>query len=272
MKNIYILISLVLIQMSAKAQIPASVAARAGGGATMNQGHFYGKIVDESNKGIDGVTLQIKGSKFDPITKKTTEAILGTMLTAANGDFSFENLPVMGNLKLVISAIGYKKIENTLSFNIKMGGGQSMQQMMAMVDKDLGNIKLEEDPTDLKSVTVTSTARPQFEMGIDRKIFNVEKNIVYTGQGNQHPGLFKKALFIANDEVHWIREDLSLKEGDKMEVMARIRYRQPLQKAILHQFKDGMYVVFENPQSAITEGQFVAWHLNDEVLGSGVIA
>ena len=79
-------------------------------------------------------------------------------------------------------------------------------------------------------------------------------------------------MFIANDELHWIREDLALKEGEKMDVMARIRYRQPLQKATLHQFKDGMYVVFENPQSAITEGQFVAWHHDDEVLGSGVIA
>ena len=101
---------------------------------------------------------------------------------------------------------------------------------------------------------------------------NVKTNAIYTGQGHNHPGLFKKALFIANDEVHWIREDLALKDGEKMEVMARIRYRQPLQKATLHQFKDGMYVVFENPQSAITEGQFVAWHHNDEVLGSGVIA
>ena len=118
-----------------------------------------------------------------------------------------------------------------------------------------------------KGLNVGGTKEPLFIIETD-----VEKNIVYTGQGNQHPGLFKKALFIANDEIHWIREDLALKEGEKMEVMARIRYRQPLQKATLHQFKDGMYVVFENPQSAITEGQFVAWHHDDEVLGSGVIA
>jgi len=182
MKNIFILISFLFIQMSSNAQIPASVAARAGGGATMNQGHFYGKIVDESNKGIEGVTLQIKGSKFDPITKKTTDAILGTMLTAANGDFSFENLPVMGNFKLSISSVGYKKLEKQISFGIKMGGGQSMQAMMALVDKDLGNIKLEQDATQLQSVTVTSSAKPQFEMGIDRKIFNVDKNLASTGQ------------------------------------------------------------------------------------------
>ncbi|AWM12716.1 tRNA 2-thiouridine(34) synthase MnmA [Flavobacterium sediminis] len=101
---------------------------------------------------------------------------------------------------------------------------------------------------------------------------DVENNVIYTGQGNQHPGLFKKALFIQQSEVHWIREDLALKPGETMEVMARIRYRQPLQKATLHQFENGMYVVFDQPQSAITEGQFVAWHHDDEVLGSGVIS
>ncbi len=152
------------------------------GSTNMNQGHFYGKIVDANKKGIEGVTLQIKGTKFDPVTKKSSEVILGTMLTAPNGDFSFENLPVMGNFKLTISSIGYKKLEKQLNFGIKMGGGQSMQEMMALVDKDLGNIKLEESPTDLQSVTVSSSAKPQFEMGIDRKIFNVDKNIVSTGQ------------------------------------------------------------------------------------------
>ncbi|MVO08452.1 tRNA 2-thiouridine(34) synthase MnmA [Flavobacterium sp. TP390] len=101
---------------------------------------------------------------------------------------------------------------------------------------------------------------------------DVEKNIIYTGQGANHPGLFKKALFIKNNEIHWIREDLALQPNEKKEVMARIRYRQPLQKATLHQFENGMYVVFEEPQSAITEGQFVAWHHDDEVLGSGVIS
>ncbi|VXC29984.1 tRNA-specific 2-thiouridylase MnmA [Flavobacterium sp. 9AF] len=101
---------------------------------------------------------------------------------------------------------------------------------------------------------------------------DVEKNIIYTGQGANHPGLFKKALFIKKDEIHWIREDLALQPNKNMEVMARIRYRQPLQKATLHQFDTGMYVVFEEPQSAITEGQFVAWHNGEEVLGSGVIS
>ena len=101
---------------------------------------------------------------------------------------------------------------------------------------------------------------------------DVERNIIYTGEGNEHPGLFKKALFVKQDEVHWIREDLTLKIGESMNVMARIRYRQPLQKATLYQVKNGLYVEFEESQSAITEGQFVAWHQGEEILGSGVIS
>lgn len=101
---------------------------------------------------------------------------------------------------------------------------------------------------------------------------DVLNNIIYVGEGANHPGLFKNTLFVKSDEVHWIRQDLKLAVGETTEVMARIRYRQPLQKAILHQFENGMYVQFENPQSAITEGQFVAWYIEDELQGSGVIS
>ena len=101
---------------------------------------------------------------------------------------------------------------------------------------------------------------------------DVINNIIYVGEGANHPGLFKNTLFVKADEVHWIRQDLKLAVGETTEVMARIRYRQPLQKAILHQFESGMYVQFENPQSAITEGQFVAWYMDDELQGSGVIS
>jgi tRNA-uridine 2-sulfurtransferase len=101
---------------------------------------------------------------------------------------------------------------------------------------------------------------------------NVESNTIYTGQGANHPGLFKKTLFVKNDEIHWIREDLKLNKGDTMPVMTRIRYRQELQKATLYQFESGLYVAFENPQSAITQGQFVSWHIGDELIGSGVIS
>lgn len=101
---------------------------------------------------------------------------------------------------------------------------------------------------------------------------DVVNNTIYTGQGQNHPGLFRKALYIKGHEVHWIREDLRLENGQTLKVKARIRYRQPLQEATLHQFENGMYVDFEQSQSAITPGQFVAWYQDDELLGSGVIS
>ena len=118
-----------------------------------------------------------------------------------------------------------------------------------------------------KGLNVGGTTDPLFIIST-----NVKTNSIYTGLTSQHPGLFRKALFIERFEVHWIRTDFALANGETMEVMARIRYRQPLQKATLHQFENGMYVAFDEPQSAITEGQFVAWYLDDELVGSGVIA
>jgi tRNA-specific 2-thiouridylase len=101
---------------------------------------------------------------------------------------------------------------------------------------------------------------------------DVNSNSIYTGQGHSHPGLFRKVLRVDSSEIHWIREDLRLNNGESMQVMARIRYRQELQKAMLHQFESGLYVAFDEPQSAITEGQFVAWNIDDELVGSGVIS
>lgn len=100
---------------------------------------------------------------------------------------------------------------------------------------------------------------------------DMEHNILFVGEGHSFPGLYHKALKINNDEVHWIREDLRLKNGETMEVMARIRYRQPLEKAVLYQFEEGLFIEFENPQSAIAEGQFASWYIGEECLGSGVI-
>ena len=118
-----------------------------------------------------------------------------------------------------------------------------------------------------KGLNVGGTTDPLFIIAT-----NVETNTIYTGLSSHHPGLFKKTLRIETSEVHWIRTDLALANRETMEVMARIRYRQPLQKATLHQFEEGMYIAFEEPQSAITEGQFVAWYIEDELVGSGVIS
>ena len=118
-----------------------------------------------------------------------------------------------------------------------------------------------------KGLNVGGTKEALFIIATD-----IETNAIYTGQGHNHPGLFRNVLKVNNDEVHWIREDLTLKNGETLEVKARIRYRQELQKATLHQFESGLYVSFEQPQSAITEGQFVAWNIDDELVGSGVIS
>ena len=104
---------------------------------------------------------------------------------------------------------------------------------------------------------------------IDR---DMENNILFVGEGKNFPGLYRKALKINNDEVHWVREDLRLKKGESMNVKARIRYRQPLEDAVLYQYKEGFFIEFENPQSAIAEGQFAAWYQGEELLGSGVIS
>ena len=101
---------------------------------------------------------------------------------------------------------------------------------------------------------------------------DVETNTIFVGQGKQHPGLYREALKILPDEIHWVRNDLKISAGETLEVLARIRYRQPLQKATLYQTNDGLYVLFEKPQSSITSGQFVAWYLDNELLGSGVIS
>ncbi|WP_196887939.1 tRNA 2-thiouridine(34) synthase MnmA [Aureivirga sp. CE67] len=118
-----------------------------------------------------------------------------------------------------------------------------------------------------KGLAVGGTKEPLFVIETD-----VNTNIIYTGEGKMHKGLYRNVLFVANDELHWIREDLALKAGESMVVEARIRYRQALEKATLYKVESGLYVNFENAQSAITEGQFVAWYKDEELLGSGVIA
>jgi len=116
-------------------------------------------------------------------------------------------------------------------------------------------------------LAVGGTKEPLFVIDTD-----VNDNVIYTGQGKNHPGLYRNVLFVSNQELHWVREDLALAEGETMSVMARIRYRQVLEKATIHKVASGLYVAFNNKQSAITEGQFVAWYLKDELVGSGVIS
>ena len=118
-----------------------------------------------------------------------------------------------------------------------------------------------------KGLAVGGTIEPLFVVDTD-----VVENVIYEKKKKNHPGLYRKVLFVQDIEVHWIREDLLLKESETMEVTARIRYRQNLEPALLYKVNGGLYIEFKNPQSAITEGQFVAWYVGDELIGSGVIS
>ena len=118
-----------------------------------------------------------------------------------------------------------------------------------------------------KGLNVGGTTDPLFVLQTD-----IKENIIYVGMGNKHPGLFKKALLIDAKDEHWVREDLKILDNESTRVMARIRYRQPLQKATLFKFKEGIYILFDKSQSSISKGQFAAWYKDDELIGSGVIS
>lgn len=156
---------------------------RGAGGQNMNMGHFYGKIVDaNTNKPIDAASVQLLQTKLDSTTKKRRDFVVSGMLTDKKGEFSLENLAVMATYKLKVTAIGYKPFEVKAFFDMAAGNNKAgdMSSMLNAVDKDLGNIKLEIDAQQLQEVTVTSN-KPLLTMGIDRKIFNVEKNLTSVG-------------------------------------------------------------------------------------------
>lgn len=157
---------------------------RPGNGASQITGAFYGKILDSiTDKPIDAASVQLIQNRMDTATKKRKDFIVGGMLTQSNGDFNITNVPIMGQYKLKITAIGFKPFEKTVmlvDMSKRPTGGQDMASMLGNLDKDLGNIKLQIDQQVLGNVTVTSS-KPLLQLGIDRKIFNVDKNLVSAG-------------------------------------------------------------------------------------------
>ena len=100
---------------------------------------------------------------------------------------------------------------------------------------------------------------------------DVKENVIYVGEGDSHPGLYRKALKILPEEVHWVDENDTMRVGESREYMVRIRYRQPLQQAELIYREDGLYLLFAQPQRGIAAGQFAAWYDGEVLVGSGVI-
>ena len=118
-----------------------------------------------------------------------------------------------------------------------------------------------------KGLGVSGRTEPLFIIATD-----TATNIVYVGQGQSHPGLYRRALRILPQEVHWVSPDRRLAEGESAPFSMRIRYRQPLQAGTLHMRADGAYMLFDEPQRGVTAGQFASWYRGEELVGSGVIS
>ena len=107
-----------------------------------------------------------------------------------------------------------------------------------------------------KGLNIGGHKEPLFVLGTD-----VKRNIIYVGEGQNHPGLYRTRTFYSNEDMHWIRPDLKMKLVRKRDFDIRIRYRQPLEKGTIHIKEDGAWFIFENEQRGITSGQFAAWYL-----------
>lgn len=162
MKNLCLFVIASIYSVSLFAQPPGQ-----DGPPRVKDGKLYGRITDEkTKKGIDAASVQLFVVKEqDGIFK---DSLVRGMLTKPNGDFSFEGLPLNDSLKMMLSAVGYAFMEYGLDPIGETGA------------RDAGNIKLAPEAAVLDNVTVTAS-RPTMQMGIDRKVFNVEKNLMATG-------------------------------------------------------------------------------------------
>ncbi len=182
MKKILFLLAAFGLSVSASAQMPGNGKMQ----AAPNIGHIYGKLIDSAGKPVSDASVILLQSRFDTASKKVKDVLLKGLTTKSIGEFSFEELPMFGNLKLKISATGYKPIEQSVSFKMQMPAGGApkqagdMSQAINAFDKDLGNIKLVNDVKQLAAVTITAS-KPTLKMDIDKKVYNVEKDIVNAG-------------------------------------------------------------------------------------------
>jgi len=117
-----------------------------------------------------------------------------------------------------------------------------------------------------KGLNVGGKTEPLFVIATD-----VKSNRIYVGQGQKHPGLYRRGLKIIPGEIHWVRRDLEMQSGESRDYLVRIRYRQELQEGTLHQSDSGLYITFKEPQRGVAAGQFAAWYDGAELVGSGVI-
>ena len=181
MKKLAIIAALTLSAISLFAQVTGKQPA--------NTGHIYGKVADSLGKGMANVSVLLLQKRYDSSSKKSKEILVVGGSTKANGEFNFEDLPVKGNLNLRISSIGYATVEKPISFlpsadekNGKPGGANPIPggPGTPSFEKDLGTITLTLSANELQNVVVTAS-RSLMKLDIDKKVFNVDKNIVSDG-------------------------------------------------------------------------------------------
>ncbi|MDE3123918.1 MAG: carboxypeptidase regulatory-like domain-containing protein [Bacteroidota bacterium] len=182
MKKITIFLGIILLSFSVYSQMPGM----SNKSLTVNIGHIYGRILDSAGKPIHDASVLLLHTRVDSASKKMKEVLYKGITTKANGDFSFEELPIIGTLQLKISATGFKPLSQNVSFTLYKATNQTpmggdMNQVLNAFDKDLGNIHLSEAVNQLHGVVVTAFAKPTLKMDIDKKVYNVEKDIVNAG-------------------------------------------------------------------------------------------
>ena len=178
MKKIFLLIAISIFSINLFAQMPQGTPA--GMQAPKNIGRVYGKLLDENDKPLSGASVLLMENRMDTATKKMKQVLLKGVITENNGDFNFDELPVMGRLQLKISSTGYKLVDQDVSFMSKPAKGAPAPSGMPSFSKDLGNIKMTVDTKQLQGVTV-AVSSPSVRLSGDKKIFNVEKNIMSVG-------------------------------------------------------------------------------------------
>jgi hypothetical protein len=192
MRKLLLLTSFVFVSLVLFAQMPGMMGGAGRGGAMPSVGRLYGKLVDSTGKGIGDASVMLLQNKYDSASKKNKEVLLKGMTTQTNGDFNFEGLPIFRPLKLKISALGHKPIEQTVTIQPKMdantprpaqgqGGQMDLSALASAMEKDMGKITMKQDLQQLSAVTVTATASGRLKMDIDKKVFSVDQNIVSAG-------------------------------------------------------------------------------------------
>lgn len=182
MKRLFTIFTSLLVSYIVYSQVPTGAGNRGAGGNQQLTGRFYGKLVESKTaKAVEYASVTLVQNRFDSVSRSRKEVIVTGQLTKANGEFSLENVPVFGQYKLKVTAIGYQPFEQAVSFDRpKPGNNGDFTAMLSAFDKDLGNLKMNIEEQMLGNVTVTAT-NPGLRLGIDRKVFNVEKNLVSAG-------------------------------------------------------------------------------------------